>query len=115
MGTAIAPVNHGRVYATAESTNMNIGMRFQGMMSLECTEDLEKALRSVLRVENAQVSYPTKRRTVIASDETRKEALLEVVERTGYQAEIITGDGAAAASVGRALRTYPRPRSGIQP
>ena len=77
---------------------MKLELNFEGMTCLECARNLEKALRSVPGVENAEVSYPTKRGTVVASDDTRQEALLEVVERTGYRAEIVDADGTAPAS-----------------
>jgi mercuric reductase len=87
---------------------MKIEMEFQGMTCLECAQHLEKALRTVPGVESAEVSYPTKRGIVVGSDEVRPEALLEVVEHTGYRAEIVGGDGAAAASEGTATLDSPR-------
>jgi mercuric reductase len=86
---------------------MKIEMKFEGMTCLECAQNLERALRAVPGVEDAEVGYPTKRGTVVASDEVRQERLLEVVERTGYRAEIVSGDR-AAASGGTATLDEPR-------
>ena len=55
-------------------------------------------LRSVTGVEKARVSYPSKRGTVEASDDVRRDELLRVVEATGYRAEI-AGDGGNAIAI----------------
>jgi mercuric reductase len=81
---------------------MKVEMKFHGMTCLECAQNLEHALRSVPGVESAEVSYPTKRGTVVASGEVRHGTLLDMVERTGYRAEIVSGDGAATAPAGAA-------------
>jgi mercuric reductase len=87
---------------------MKVEMKFHGMTCLECAQNLEKVLRSVPGVESAEVSYPTKQGTVVASDEVRQETLLKMVERTGYRAEIVSGDGAATAPAGTATLDLPQ-------
>ncbi|MEW5926067.1 MAG: mercury(II) reductase [Gemmatimonadota bacterium] len=74
---------------------MKLEMKFEGMTCLECARNLERALGSVPGVESARVSYPNKSGTVEASDDVSRDALLRVVEATGYRAEI-AGDGANA-------------------
>jgi mercuric reductase len=80
---------------------MKTQLRFQGMTCLECAQNLEKALRSVSGVENAEVSYPNKSGTVEASDEVSEDELLRVVEQTGYRAEVVGGDSGGAATAER--------------
>ncbi len=87
---------------------MKIEMKFQGMTCLECAQNLQRALRSVPGVESAEVSYPTKQGTVVASDEVPTEALLEVVERTGYRAEIVSDGAEATGSTGASTIEMPR-------
>ena len=91
---------------------MKLEMKFEGMTCLECAKNLERALRSVAGVEKAEVSYPTKHGTVLGSEEIRAERLLAAVERTGYRAEIMSGDGAAARSGGTATVDAPRVPAG---
>jgi mercuric reductase len=94
---------------------MKVELRFEGMTCLECSQKLEKALQSVPGVSNAEVSYPTKRGTVVASDEVNTSDLLEVVAQTGYRAEIVGGDGASgggAATIDLPQRPAPQRASG---
>lgn len=79
---------------------MKVELKVAGMTCLECAQNIEKALLSVRGVEQAEVSYPTKRGTVIASDQVELGELLAAVERTGYQAEIVPGDGATTEPTG---------------
>lgn len=71
---------------------MKLEMKLEGMTCLECAKSLEKALRSVPGVQSAEVSYPAKRGTVVGSDEVQPRILLQVIERTGYRAEVVASD-----------------------
>ena len=73
----------------------------EGMTCLACARTLEQALARVAGVEQASVSYPTKRATVVATDTVDPETLRSVVADAGYRAR--GSDGAAP------------PRSGAEP
>lgn len=77
---------------------MKLEMKLEGMTCLECARNLERALGSVPGVARARVSYPGKRGTVEASDDVNRDALLRVVEATGYRGEF-SGEGANARVV----------------
>lgn len=79
---------------------MKVDIKIAGMTCLECAQNIENALLSVRGVEQAEVSYPTKRATVIASDQVEQSELLATVERTGYRAEIARGEGATTEPTG---------------
>lgn len=83
-------------------------MKITGMTCLQCAQNLERALRSLPGVKDAEVSYSTKRATVTGSDQTDKRSLLGAVERSGYRAEIVSGRGATAESLGRAPAGSPQ-------
>lgn len=77
---------------------MKLELRLQGLTCLDCARKLERALRSVRGVEGAEVSYPGQHGSVTASAAIDRSELLRAVEQAGYGAEIMSGDGAAAAS-----------------
>lgn len=83
---------------------MKLQMKFEGMTCLECAANLEKALAAVPGVTGAHVSYPSKSGTVEAADEVDREALLRVVEETGYRAEIVDEGGNRIAPEDRGAR-----------
>lgn len=53
---------------------MKLETKFEGMTCLDCARNLEKALLSVPGVEGAEVSYPGKRGTVVASADVQEVA-----------------------------------------
>ena len=75
---------------------MKLELNFHGMTCIDCAHRLEAALTGIAGVEHAEVSYPTKRGTVVGSDEVEINELLRAVEQAGYRAEVIGGDGAHA-------------------
>lgn len=84
---------------------MKIELAFEGMTCLECSQKLEQALESIPGVTSAQVSYPTKRGTVTASEKVETADLLTAVERSGYRATVI-GDGTLSAPGDHGARRF---------
>ncbi len=74
----------------------NITLRITGMTCEHCANTVEKALSDVLGVVSAVVSYHDKVASVTAQSEINTDTLVRAVKASGYNAEIIGSDNAAA-------------------
>jgi mercuric reductase len=72
---------------------MKVELKLGGMTCLDCARTLEQALRATPGVERVAVSYGTKRASVTMIGDASVDDLLQVVERTGYSAEVVGDDG----------------------
>lgn len=75
----------------------HITLRITGMTCEHCANTVEEALSGVLDVVSAKVSYHDKVASVTAQSEFNTDTLVRTVKASGYNAEIIDSDGAAAA------------------
>jgi mercuric reductase len=78
---------------------MKVELKLGGMTCLDCARTLEQALRAAPGVESVAVGYGTKRASVTMTGDASVDDLLQVVERTGYSAEVVRDDGARARTL----------------
>jgi Cu+-exporting ATPase len=89
-------------YAVAEQT---LRLQIDGMTCASCAGRVEKALRQVAGVTDAQVNLATETAQVrVAARDGAADALIAAVEKAGYQARV-AADGATAPSSSRAQGT----------
>lgn len=74
----------------------NITLRITGMTCEHCANTVEKALSNLPEVVSASVSYDDGLASVAAQSEIDTDTLVRAVKASGYNAEIIASDDAAA-------------------
>ena len=82
----------------------SITLRITGMTCEHCARTVEKALSGLPGIVSASVSYDDELASVTAQSETNTDTLVHAVKASGYAAEIIGSDDAAA---GKAAKTKP--------
>ena len=80
----------------------NITLRITGMTCEHCARTVEKALSNLPVVVSASVSYDDGLASVAAQSEINTDTLVRAVKASGYTAEIIGSDNAAA---GKEIKT----------
>ncbi|HVP08887.1 MAG TPA: heavy metal translocating P-type ATPase [Burkholderiales bacterium] len=79
-------------------TSLQIRLPIQGMTCASCVARVEKALRKVPGVSEAEVNLVTESANVRFGEGTRPEALVEAVRKAGYETHLETPAGETAAS-----------------
>ena len=70
-----------------EGSHMQRELKIRGMHCLDCAVKVKDALAQVPGVERAEVKYVHKRATVQVDETVPVTALVEAVEKVGYNAE----------------------------
>lgn len=70
----------------------NITLEIDGMHCTSCALLVERSLKKVAGVKTASVNYSAEKATIMADDSVDKQALIQAVEKAGYQAEFPVND-----------------------
>ena len=79
--------------------SLQIRLPIQGMTCASCVARVEKALRKVPGVSEAEVNLATESANVRFAEGTRPEALVEAVRKAGYETRLESPEGEAAAAL----------------
>lgn len=89
----VAAVEKAGYSVTSESREFEI----QGMTCASCVSRVEKALKGVAGVVEAEVNLATERARVTLAGDVEDAFLIQAIERAGYQASAYASEGASAA------------------
>ncbi|MEW5934994.1 MAG: heavy metal-associated domain-containing protein, partial [Bacillota bacterium] len=85
----------------SEDSGRTVTLAVRGMMCASCVAHVEKALRGVAGVADAEVNLASERATVRLTGDVELEQLLKAVEEAGYEAELPAEDLEPARAVDR--------------
>ncbi|MDI6824800.1 MAG: heavy metal translocating P-type ATPase [Bacillota bacterium] len=85
----------------SEDSGRTVTLAVRGMMCASCVAHVEKALRGVAGVADAEVNLASERATVRLTGDVELEQLLKAVEEAGYEAELPAEELEPAPAVDR--------------